>query len=426
MTEQAATNACDRPGAAQWREAGLAIARDLAANAIWSDGMCTFHGATAPESRSHPPRYRSMGADLYEGSAGIARFLGVAATMSGVDGLRGTAIGAARHALAHAEGWSLFTGGTGAALVALELAERLDEPSLRAPGTDLLDRSADAACAAAAPYDFLVGTAGVVLGLLGTAKLPGAGERALRLGRALWTAGVDDGPDGPDGRPLSWPLERGSPLRLCGLAHGASGVALAFDALGRCGPDGEFWSAAARRARTYERAHYSAEAGSWADLRPPEPGSGPAPLSYPHMWCHGSVGIAAERLAAADHDPLAAADAAGGLAGARAHAELLLSGPVGPGAGDEVNASLCHGLAGLVDLFLDAWDTTGDPGWVGIADGIGDLMLNDARRCGGWRSGLPGGWPAPGLMLGRAGTGWALLRLAAPTVVPSGWRPITG
>lgn len=415
----------ERSGRARWRDAGLDLARELAAEAVWSDGICTFHGATAPESRSHPPRYRSMGADVYEGSAGIARFLGTAAALSGDDELRRTALGAVRHALARTEGWSLFTGGMGVGLVAVELAKHLDEPELLTSGTDLLERSSTAACAASGPYDLLVGTAGVVVGLISAARVHDPGhwrERALRLGRELLSVAVVDGPEGPEGPPLSWPLERGSWVRLCGLAHGASGIALAFEALGALGPDGSNWRAAASRARTFERAHYSAEAGSWADLRPPEPGTPPTPVGHPHMWCHGSIGVVAERLGAVGHDLLARADAVGGLAGARAHTERLVTGPAGPGAGDMLNGSICHGLAGLVDLFLDAWQTTSETGWAEIAGRIGDLLLNDARRTGGWRSGVPGGWPAPGLMLGRAGTGWALLRLAAPSSVTSGWR----
>jgi lantibiotic modifying enzyme len=239
----------------------------------------------------------------------------------------------------------------------------------------------------------------------------------LLLANAVW-----EGPDGADGPTLSWPLASSQPARLCGLAHGASGVALALEALARIAPIEPKWSAGARRARVYERAHYSDEAGSWADLRPPEHGVLPSTPGYPHMWCHGSIGVVAERLGALESDMLARADAVGGLAGARAHASRLLAGPVGPGAGDEVNASMCHGLAGLIDLFLDAWDITQQLIWLELAGDLGELMRNDARRSGGVRSGVPGGWPAPGLMLGSAGAGWALLRLAEPERVASGWR----
>ena len=436
------TGEADTGGAERFRAAGLELAHSLSRDAVWAGDRCAFHGATAPESLAHPPRARSMGADLYEGSAGIARFLGLAAACSGEDQLRRTALGALRHALSGSEGWSLFSGGLGAGLVALELAGRLGEPSLMDPALALIDHAsaaADAALATTDPagaadrpggsqgYDLLSGAAGVVVGLAAAiGHDPGAWrDRAVRLGRALLAAAVQDGPELPDGRPLSWPLEAGSPIRLCGLAHGASGVALAFEALAGIEPDGApQWRAVARRARAFERGHYSPEAGSWADLRPVDT-DGPRSVGYPHMWCHGSVGISAERLGALAHDELARADALGGLAGIRTYAERLLAGPAGPGAGDSLNASVCHGLAGVLDLCVDTWLVSRDPTWARTARGLADLMLNDARRPEGWRSGVPGGWPAPGLMLGRAGTGWSLLRLADPDAVPSVWRPVT-
>jgi hypothetical protein len=60
--------------AARWRTAALGIARELTDDAVWSDGMCAFHGATPPESLTDRARYRSMGADLYEGSAASRDF----------------------------------------------------------------------------------------------------------------------------------------------------------------------------------------------------------------------------------------------------------------------------------------------------------------------------------------------------------------
>jgi lantibiotic modifying enzyme len=366
-----------------------------------------------------------MGADLYEGSAGIARFLGLAAALSGDAVLKATALGALRHALATAEGWPLFTGGMGIGLVALELAGLLDEPDLITLGTRLVEQASLSASEEGLPFDFLVGTAGVVVGLVAARHYDSNGDwvaRAFHLGQGLLAAAVPEGPEGAGGRSLSWPLIPRAAERLCGLAHGASGVALAFEALARLTPEAPGWRAAAQQARNYERAHYSQEAGSWAALRLPGLGMPDLPAGHPHMWCHGSIGVTAERLGALDHDLLARADAVGGLAGARAHAEHLLIGPVGPGAGDALNGSLCHGLAGLIDLFVDAWRFSGETCWLALAGEVGDLMQNDARRVGGWRSGVPGGWSAPGLMLGNAGIGWALLRLANPERVPSGWR----
>jgi lantibiotic modifying enzyme len=76
----------------------------------------------------------------------------------------------------------------------------------------------------------------------------------------------------------------------------------------------------------------------------------------------------------------------------------------------------------VIDVLVDAWKASGDTSWLASAGQVAGLMLNDARRTEGWRSGIIGGWSAPGLMLGNAGIGWALLRIAEPERVPSGWR----
>lgn len=407
-----------------WRAAAVALARELAADAVWDGDLCAFHGAVPGLAIGDPQRYGSMGADVYQGSAGIARFLSYAAALTGDPRIREVALGAIRHALNTVRDWPLYTGAAGVGAVALELADVLGESDLRPLGLRELERAGEDALAAEAPCDLLVGTAGVVIGLLGARPHDRDGRllaRAVDLGRLLLRAAVDSGSDCEDGPALSWHLSPGSAERLCGLAHGASGVAFAFECLSRatCGDDR--WSAAARQARAFERMHYSAELGSWADLRSPENGGATASTSYPHMWCHGSVGIAAERLRASRDDLLARADVVGGLAGAAGFARQLIAGPLGPGGGDAINGSLCHGLAGLIDLFVDAWRVTGDASWQMLAGEIGDLMLNDSRRPGGWRCGLPGGHSTPGLFLGLAGIGWALLRLSNPDRVASTW-----
>lgn len=395
--------------------AAFALARDLAASAVWADGVCAFHGATAPAELGLPTPFRSFGGDLYEGSAGIARFLGRAADLAGDAELARVARGAIGHALARAEGWSLFSGGLGVGLVAIELAEWIAAPDLVPPAVALIERASAAALAEAragtAPADLLSGLAGVVLGLVAAAPHdPGDwSARAREIAAALAAQAVRT-----EGGGLAWPLAPGEELHLCGLGHGASGVALAFEALG--GPD---LAPLARAARGFERGWYAPEHGSWADLRG-------TPPSYPHFWCHGSVGVAAERLRADPADPLARADLAGALAGIRAELGALVAGPRGPAAGDGMNGSQCHGLGGISDLLVDVWLRTrsvdsGAAGWLDLARAATAALREDARRPGGWRCGLPGGEATPGLMLGLAGIGWAQLRVAHPETVPSAW-----
>lgn len=399
--------------------AALSIADRVAAGAVWSGDAAAFHGAAPPDQMGLPVVHRSFGGDTYEGSAGIARFLALAAAQTGSDDFARVARGAATHALARVRHYSLFSGSAGAGIVALEVAALLDEPVLAERGAALLQDAAAAAIADdAAIADYIAGRAGVLWAVVTAAAAGVPGDwltSARRLAEILVTTGdaTDEAPDG-----LSWPLHAGGP-RLCGLGHGASGPALALEALGRLDPDPR-WAAAAVAARRYERAWYSPAAGTWADLR--------EGVSYPHMWCHGSIGVAAERLAAVmagTSDPMAAADLAGGLAGARAAASGLVDVPTGPGAGHAINGSQCHGLGGMSDLFVDAALAEGDRGgaWLVLARRCTEQMRRDARRVDGWRTGVfPSGESTPGLMLGLSGIGWALLRVASPESVPSAWR----
>jgi lantibiotic modifying enzyme len=403
--------------------AGLQIARELAGSAIWHEGRCTFLGATAPAQLGMPARYRGFGGDAYEGSAGVARFLALAAVLSGEGSVRAAALGAARHGLARHEGWSLFAGGLGSGLIALEVADLLGEDDLVAPAVTVIDWASEQALSEArearAPADLLIGTAGVICGLLAAdcrERDDRWRDRAIELGDLLINSAQ------PTGGGLAWPLAPGSEELLCGLAHGAAGVALALDRLARVVPGGDRFAEAARRARDYERGWYDGRHGSWADLRAEVVEMAAGNQVCPHYWCHGSVGIGADRMTAADNDLYARADAMVALAGARAEARRLISGPCGPGGGDQVNASQCHGMAGLIDLFIDAWLIDGEAAHLMLARECAEFMRNDAGRSGGWRSGVPGGDWAPGLMLGLAGTGWALLRIALPGAIPSCWQ----
>lgn len=419
-----------RPGdalalSAQDLETAVRIAFQLADEAVWSGDRCAFLGATAAAAIGQPAVYRSFGGDLYEGSAGVARFLGLAARLTGDERLRRTALGALAHATARTTGWSLFAGRTGVGFLALELARWLDMPALVPVGLEGIELGTAEALdrAGHGPFDLLAGTAGVVHVLVGAIDYDIDGDwrrRAVTLGHALIASArrTDTG--------WSWPMMPSMPDHLCGLAHGAAGVALAFTDLARLFPEESAWRDAAAQARAFERQWYSAAHGSWADLRSDTLGQGTRGFAYPHFWCHGSVGIGHDRIAAAAAglaDPPAQADALAALAGARAAAERILAGPAGPGAGFEANGSQCHGLGGMIDLFAEAWTMDPDPALISLCRSLTAFVRNDAGPERRWRCGVLGGGQAPGLMLGLAGIGWAHLRAWNPAAIPCAWTP---
>jgi lantibiotic modifying enzyme len=83
-----------------------------------------------------------------------------------------------------------------------------------------------------------------------------------------------------------------------------------------------------------------------------------------------------------------------------------------------MNHSLCHGDLGNLELLLLAGREQGR------ADARGQCAQTSAKVIGsierqGWCTGLPLGAETPGLMVGLAGIGYQLLRLARPDRVPS-------
>lgn len=400
-----------------------ALAEEVAAAAITANGMAGFHGAIALPGEA--PRYQLFGGDYYEGSAGIARMLLWTGQLTERPKLVALARQALRHALGHSEGWSLHSGLLGSGLVAVEAGTRLASPALLREGTDAARSALEAALAEAqagtAALDHIAGLAGAVYAAAALARAEVRGHRqfralAVELADRLAAAGE------PAAVGRAWRMSPHDPgPLLAGLAHGAAGVALAFTALAAIDPQhAERWHALAAEARAFERLHVDSQRGSWADLRVES--DGPSPGSCPHFWCHGSVGIAQERLLAwraMPQDPLIATDLAIGLAGARAAAAALLAGPVGPGASDMANGSLCHGAGGLIDLLV----ATGQNDDRTLALRLSAFMDADRQARPYPRSGMPGGWGTPGLMLGSAGIVWAHLRAARPDVVPAGWDP---
>ena len=83
------------------------------------------------------------------------------------------------------------------------------------------------------------------------------------------------------------------------------------------------------------------------------------------------------------------------------------------------DASLCHGLAGLLEIALVAGRILDDSNCMAHANSTARTLIDRYARTIDYPSGLISGAVNPSLMLGLAGTGYALLRLHAPHRVPS-------
>ena len=363
--------------------------------------MTSFtHGHRTPR-----PIAVSMDAQLYDGHAGIALFLTELSELTGEERQRRTALGALRTASRHVQtlaasgemGAGFHTGVCGVVWAARRLAALVQDAANVADDLDrlMLDTIHPTH---SSPDDVVSGKAGAILTLLALEKT-NEGQTgdphvvlAVELGRALVTS-------------LS------SRRMLTGLAHGASGFGAALLRLHARTRLPEFLEVG-RAALDWEDGLFDEIDGSWPDLRDLPTGAASPRGRAAVTWCNGAAGIAIARLAAATDDPGRRA-----LYLARAGTAVELTRTALSRVGPEDDISLCHGSAGLAETLLLGSETLGDPGLAAEArEAMAAVMAH-----GAWLSDVGRDLVRanPSLMLGAAGMGHQLLRLHAPSVVPT-------
>jgi lantibiotic modifying enzyme len=277
----------------------------------------------------------------------------------------------------------------------------------------LLDTAADLAVQVGAiaaddeQYDVAGGSAGSIAALRALYAVRPAGSvlAAVRACGDRILAGRQ--PEGEPGAGAAWlPKsmieERVADAPLSGFGHGAAGIAWALlEAAALCGD--ERYHGAAVAAIGYERTLFDPDCGNWADLRIAFRTRKPDFAA----WCHGASGVGMGRALALAHLP-----------DPQVRGEIATAVETTLAIGFGMNHSLCHGDVGNVELLLLAADALGEPAWREEAYRRMGAIL-DAIDSGGWVTGLPHGIEAPGLLVGLAGTGHGILRLAAPDRVPA-------
>lgn len=413
----------DRDAADRFTDAALRIGRRVAGEAVWEGDACAWLDPARPEA---PPR-----ASFYHGSAGVALFLAELAAATGDETVTRAALGGVAHALGAGEAYpaasaSLHDGRVGVAFAAVRAGELLARPGLFARAEALL-RPLAGEEANERGLDVIGGAAGAVPALL---RMAGSvdPELAYGLARARGDHLVRTAVREPGG--WSWnTVPRGTAVRNpCGYAHGGSGIAHALLELYAATGEGAY-RYAAEQALLYERRFFVPEQGNWLDLRVMDmvlamhDGGLPrlrerllageaAPRWKPGCsvaWCHGAPGIARTRLRA--YELLGDAQ---WLSEARTAVATTRAAP-----GEALGCSLCHGLFGNADTLLHAADTLGEPGLAQVAAQHAASAVSRYEDAGEpWPCGTEHPGPVPGLLLGEAGIGLFLLRLAR-TDVPS-------
>lgn len=126
--------------------------------------------------------------------------------------------------------------------------------------------------------------------------------------------------------------------------------------------------------------------------------------SYMVAWCHGAPGIGLARLEALEY-----------IDDATLHAEIDAALQTSLAHGFGLNYCLCHGDMGNLEFVLSASRLL--PQYEDQVQRLTSMLLDSIERHG-CVTGVPLGVETPGLMLGIAGTGYALLRLACAERIP--------
>lgn len=393
---------------------GGRIARD----ALWSGDRCTWIGGTMDVvGNQWAGVERTLGVDLYGGTSGVALFCARLYEQTGEELFRVTAEGALRQSWARRESVppsiqaSFYSGRAGVAYALLVAGEALDRESLVERGLELM-RDLRSSGESIEQWDLLSGVAGSIPFLLGLHRRDPAGgwlDLALRYGEAIVQAAHrSDG--GASWEAPGQPDQR----HLLGFAHGASGIGWALLELHAATSERRFREVG-EEAFAYERRWFNVEEGNWPDFRETPIEGATGQPSYMSAWCHGAPGIGLARLRAFRllGDPILRTEAVAAVASAGRMTEQMLDSPY-------ANYSLCHGLGSFGELLLEAQEVLGDADSRQLAERIGRAGIETFERERlPWPGGVNGGGETPNLMLGSAGIGYYLLRLADAEAVPS-------
>lgn len=411
-------------------EAAERIAVDIMTAAQPCEGGLVWEAHEAVRG-SYPPRAerQPIGWNLYRGTSGIALFLTELGRLTGRGDLLDAARGALGHAVAaqasDAERERRHRAGlhSGAAGLVVALATYLrvrDDAALRRAAEGIvpgLGLPADEIRV----NDLIGGAAGSIIGLLLARPVFGAdlidpvvedlGDHLVRVARVE-----------PEG--LSWEGGGVRGANLCGLAHGASGIAWALLEL-HLATGRDVFRLAAEEGFAYENRWYDEVEGNWADLRNGDLSrlqsqgrlhelesmldqGEPLPFyrfRYMSAWCHGAPGIGAARARA--FEVLGKLRYREQALQAAATTDALPSPALG-------NHSICHGELGNLLCQHEVARRTGESDRERFLIRRVEAMATGIRHGGRW---VPGGLerqaPDPTLLTGVAGMGLGLLSLEA-------------
>ena len=343
--------------------------------------------------------------DLYDGAAGIAVFLAALARATNEARYEDVARGAARWLAGTTWGRGraaigLHCGQAGVGLAYLRLAASLDEPAYITAAELVARRLAGTAIET---FDLLYGAAGTILFLVELAAATGD-NTYLAQARGLADVIVPAKTAGPSGHGAYWHVPSLNPsvaaAPYLGLAHGAAGIGLALWQLARANGEGALQALALDVAGLLLAQALPSAGGG---LRWPRAlGARQAGLQ---AWCHGAGGIGTFFSNIAADVPDGRFVEAARLAAVTIRTESRQRSRVG----------LCCGVAGDGNLLLDRYAAAPNASDLTAARDCARMLdrYRDGDRPGLYRNDAHGA-VSTDMMLGSAGVGAFLLRLADP------------
>jgi hypothetical protein len=406
---------------ARFRSAAKDIADSIVAAARSDDD--SVHWLTARIGQDRKTVNWSPGVSLYSGTSGIALFLIEASEILGDAVYRDVALAALlwceREAAANRD-YSFYVGRMGIAFASL----RAYDVAHDAGGLERALRLAEgyeSYVTTAKVNDLLGGVAGAIVGFLHLHQH--TGERfCIEAVHKLVTKLVSTGRWTPEG--LCWDVRPENVRGLCGMSHGAAGIAFALlEADAYLGEP--VYRELALQALRYEAAYFDSNRSAWPDFRKlwPEPDQPTTPSDdfliapgFMDAWCHGAPGIALSRLRAFEllgsnwrDESLSAITRTRQTIDVMANSDCF---------------TLCHGACGNATAFLAASRILSDPMYRSWADEVGERAIVSRERNGSFVSGYPalGRVEDLSLMMGTAGIGHYFLQLLGD--VPNVLSPV--
>lgn len=394
----------------------LAIGKRLQALALIKEETVNWLGVNILSGREWCIMQANL--DLYSGLPGIMLFLAYLGALTAEESyttLARFALQTLRMQMRFQQtttGWShigAFNGAGSVIYLLAHLGTLWHEQALYQEAAEIVAQLPDLICTDTS-LDVMGGSAGCIAALLSLYACAPSEQTlatAIQCGDHLLKHACTQ----PQG--IGWILPN-EQVPLAGMGHGNAGIALNLLRLWAVSKEERFHEAALA-ALAYERSLFSSEHHNWPDLRmelqtqanKESQIDGKEQASYMMAWCHGAPGIGLARLGALPyHNDVAT----------RAEIHETIHALFAEGFGR--NHSLCHGDMGNLETCLVATQLLPELYPPATMEPLQASLLQSISEQG-WRSGMRMDVETPGLMLGLAGIGYALLRQAAPERVPS-------